>query len=157
MNAAAGSALKAAARTKADSPLGNRGISEGDRAQAGFRRSLQQPGHGLHFSLAMAYEKLPDVDREIGELQKFIAADPNSANAEAAMGKALVSKKSYAAAIAHLRKAVRLDPKEGSAHYQLGLALRGTGNRSEAAAEFALASKINAETALKTADEPQSR
>jgi Flp pilus assembly protein TadD len=67
------------------------------------------------------------------------------------MGSVLINNKSYAEAIIHLRKAVSLDPNLGIAHHELGVVLESIGKHDEAASEFALATKLNAEQERKAA------
>jgi len=49
------------------------------------------------------------------------------------------------AARERFERAIQIDPEEIDAHYQLGLALRRLGRNDEAAREFALVDKLNAE------------
>lgn len=104
-----------------------------------------------HYDLAIAYGKLGELEKEIKELRIAIDVDPGSAAAHTTMGSVLINNKSYAEAIIHLRKAVSLDPNLGIAHHELGVVLESMGKHDEAASEFALASKLNAEQERKAA------
>jgi tetratricopeptide (TPR) repeat protein len=88
------------------------------------------------FNLAVAYAASPNGGaKEVEQLRKVIALDPNFARAHLSLGKALLRDGKVPEAVTELQEATRLDPQGGDAHYQLGLALMRAGRKDEAAAE----------------------
>jgi len=90
------------------------------------------------FNLAVAYGSDPSsgLAKEIEQLRKVVATEPNFASARIALGKALLSDGKVEESIGELREAVRLEPQNTKAHYQLGLALARAGQKDEATAEL---------------------
>ena len=90
------------------------------------------------FNLAVAYGSDPSSGpaKEIEQLRKVVATEPNFARARLALGKALLSDGKVEESIGELREAVRLEPQNTKAHYQLGLALARAGQKDEAIAEL---------------------
>lgn len=91
-----------------------------------------------HYNLAVAYGSSPahGPEKEIEELWKLIAVEPNYPRAEFSLGKALLRKGAVQEAIAALQRAAQAEPDFGEAHYQLGLALTRAGERENGAAEL---------------------
>lgn len=81
----------------------------------------------------------------ISTLQRAVALDPKSFEANFALGRALILAQRFAESVEPLRTATRILPERPEAHYQLGLALRRQGNTEEAAREFAVVDRLNAE------------
>lgn len=90
------------------------------------------------FNLAEAYSADPSYGRpkEIEQLRKVVATDPNFPGAQLALGKALLGEGKVEESVSALQEAVRLDPQGTRAHYQLGLALARVGRKEEAATEL---------------------
>ena len=90
------------------------------------------------FNLAVAYGADANYGpaKEIEQLRKVIAAEPNFARARLALGRALLSVGKVEESIGELREAVRLEPQNAQAIYQLGLALGRAGRKDEAVAEL---------------------
>jgi len=90
-----------------------------------------------HFNLAVAYAASSNGggEKEVEQLRKVIALDPNFSRAHLALGKALLRDSQMSGAVRELQEAIRLDPQSGDAHYQLGLALARAGRKEEGAAE----------------------
>ena len=90
------------------------------------------------FNLAEAYGADPSYGRpkEIEQLRKLVATEPNFPGAQLALGKALLGEGQAEESVGALQEAVRLDPQGTRAHYQLGLALARAGRKEEAATEL---------------------
>lgn len=86
-------------------------------------------------------------------LKRAIAIDPENFEAHLALGHALALAERFAEAVDSSKKAADLEPARPDAHYQLGLTLRRLGRTEEAAREFAIVDKLNAE--FRTNSEPQ--
>jgi tetratricopeptide (TPR) repeat protein len=90
------------------------------------------------FNLAEAYGADPSYGRpkEIEQLRKVVATEPNFPGAQFALGKALLGEGKVEESVGALQEAMRLDPQGTRAHYQLGLALARAGRKEEAATEL---------------------
>ena len=88
-----------------------------------------------HYNLAIAYGVSPQhgAGREIAQLRKLLAMEPDYPRAEFALGKALLRQGSVPEAVIQLERAARREPRFGEARYQLGLALSRAGRKEEAA------------------------
>jgi len=86
----------------------------------------------------MAYGADPNYGpaKEIEQLRKVIATEPNFAPARLALGKDLLRSGQLEQSIVELREAVRLDPQNAAAHYQFGLALARAHETADASAEL---------------------
>lgn len=97
---------------------------------------------GAHYNLALAYGELGNAD-EIPEYQRTLEIDPDYVLAYLNWGAALYTKGQYDEAIKVYREGIEVNPLFASLHYSLGLALEQQGKTAEAAAETALAKKID--------------
>jgi tetratricopeptide (TPR) repeat protein len=90
------------------------------------------------FNLAEAYGADPNFGpaKQIEQLRKVIATDPNYPGVHRALGKALLRKGNVEDSVAELQTAVRLEPQSTEAHYQLGLSLARAGRKDEGEAEI---------------------
>lgn len=97
---------------------------------------------GAHYNLALAYGAMGKAE-EIDEYRRAIEIDPDLVVAYLNWGSALYEKGKYEEAIKLYREGIRVNPLYASLHYSLGLALEQQKQPAEAAAEMALAKKIN--------------
>ena len=97
---------------------------------------------GAHFNLALAYGALGKAE-EIAEYQRTIEIDGDYVLAYLNWGAALYGKGQYEDAIKIYRKGIDVNPLFASLHYSLGVALEQDNKTAEAAAEMALAAKID--------------
>ncbi len=97
---------------------------------------------GAHFNLALAYGALGNGD-EIPEYKRTLEIDPDYVLAYLNWGAALYAKGQYEDAIKIYREGIDVNPLYASLHYSLGLAFEQEKNTAEAAAELALAKKID--------------
>ena len=90
------------------------------------------------FNLAEAYGADPTYGpaKEVEQLRKVIAIDPNFPGAHRALGKALLREGKVDESVTELQSAVRLEPQSTEAHYQLGLSLARAGRKDEGEAEL---------------------
>jgi tetratricopeptide (TPR) repeat protein len=90
------------------------------------------------FNLAEAYGADPDFGpaKEVDQLRKVIATDPDYPGAHRALGKALLRDGKIEQSVQELQTAVRLEPQSTEAHYQLGLSLARAGRKDEAENEL---------------------
>jgi tetratricopeptide (TPR) repeat protein len=91
------------------------------------------------------------TDEAIATLKRATTRDPKNFEAHRALGRAFNQSERFAEAVDVLKTAVTLAPYRADAHYQLGLALRRLGRNEEAASEFKLVDKLNAEYRTGTA------
>jgi tetratricopeptide (TPR) repeat protein len=85
------------------------------------------------------------ITEAVDALKLAIALNPENFEAHLALGRALALAERFGEAIDSLTRAANLEPDRPDAHYQLGLALRRLGRSEEAAREFAIVDKLNAE------------
>lgn len=97
---------------------------------------------GAHFNLGLAYGAMGNPE-EIAEYRRTIEIDPDYVLAYLNWGAALYAKGQYEEAIKIYREGIDINPLLASLHYSLGLALEQQGKPAEAAAETALAKKID--------------
>jgi len=90
------------------------------------------------FNLAIAYGENANYGRtrEIEQLRKVIASQPDFPGARLALGRSLLGEGLVEESVGELREAVRLEPQNTQAHYQLGLALVRAGHKDEGAVEL---------------------
>jgi len=97
---------------------------------------------GAHFNLALAYGATANTE-EIPEYRRTLEIDPDYVLAYLNWGAALYEKGQYQDAIKVYREGIDVNPLFASLHYSLGLALEQEKKTAEAAAEMALAAKID--------------
>jgi predicted CXXCH cytochrome family protein len=97
---------------------------------------------GAHFNLALAYGAMGNAE-ELSEYRRTIEIDPDYVLAYLNWGAALYGKDQYEDAIKIYREGIDVNPLFASLHYSLGLALEQEKKTAEAAAEMALAAKID--------------
>jgi predicted CXXCH cytochrome family protein len=97
---------------------------------------------GAHFNLGIAYGAMSNED-EIAEYRRTVEIDPDYVPAYLNWGGALYEKGQYEEAIKIYREGINVNPLIASLHYSLGLALEQEKKTEEAAAELALAAKID--------------
>jgi predicted CXXCH cytochrome family protein len=97
---------------------------------------------GAHFNLGIAYGALGNQD-EIAEYRRTVEIDPDYVPAYLNWGGALYAKGQYEEAIKIYREGINVNPLIASLHYSLGLALERQQKTADAAAEMALAAKID--------------
>ncbi len=90
------------------------------------------------FNLAIAYGENANYGRtrEIEQLRKVIASQPDFPGVRLALGRSLLGEGKVEESIGELREAIRLEPQSTQAHYQLGLALVRAGHRDEGTHEL---------------------
>src|SRR5439155_831231 len=90
------------------------------------------------FNLAVAYGANANygLAKEIEQLRKVIASQPDFPGARLALGRSLLGEGLVEESVGELREAVRLEPQNTQAHYQLGLALVRAGHKDEGAVEL---------------------
>jgi tetratricopeptide (TPR) repeat protein len=90
------------------------------------------------FNLAVAYGANANygLAKEIEQLRKVIASQPDFPGARLALGRSLLGDGKVEESIGELREAIRLEPQNTQAHYQLGLALVRAGHQDEGTAEL---------------------
>jgi Flp pilus assembly protein TadD len=96
-----------------------------------------------HFKLSVALWEKYDDDKEIAELRKALALDPNFAEAHFNLGVALAGKNEFDEAAAEFRRAARLVPRDHMAHHCLALALEKKGNLPGALNESKVALRLD--------------
>jgi tetratricopeptide (TPR) repeat protein len=77
-----------------------------------------------------------DLKRAQAIFEQLVAADPNSSEAQAALGAVLVSRGQDSDALVHLDRALQLNPEELSAYVNRGEAYLKLGRRAEAEADL---------------------
>jgi predicted CXXCH cytochrome family protein len=97
---------------------------------------------GAHFNLAVAYGATGNTE-EIAEYRRTLDIDPDYVLAYLNWGAALYAKGQYEDAIKIYREGIDVNPLFAPLHYSLGLALEQEKKTAEAAAEMALAKKID--------------
>jgi len=97
---------------------------------------------GAHYNLALAYGAMGNAE-EIPEYKRAIEIDPDLVVAYLNWGATLYEKGQYEGAIKVYREGIDINPLVASLHYSLGLALEQENKPAEAAAEMALARKID--------------
>src|SRR5262245_6439318 len=107
------------------------------------RRDPQSPYGKL--GLGALLVKRGKLAEAIDALRKSIELDSTNFEAHLALGRALSLNEKFEEAVLSLQRAVAISPERPDAHYQLGLALRRLGRTQEAAREFAIVDKLNAE------------
>lgn len=105
--------------------------------------------------LGVLQMKQGKLEEAVSTLRRAIALDARNFEAHWALGRALMLGERFPEAIESLQKAVALIPDRSDAHYQLGLAFKRTGRAAEAAREFALVERINAEFRSRTSSPKQ--
>ena len=85
------------------------------------------------------------TDEAVAALRRAVSLDPQNFEAHLSLGRALALASRFEEAVAPLGRATALAPERSDAHYQLGLALRRLGRAGEAAREFAVVERLNAE------------
>ena len=96
-----------------------------------------------HFRLSVALWEKYDDDKEIAELRKALALDPNFAEAHFNLGVALAEKNKFDEAAVEFRRAARLAPRDHMAHHCLALALEKKGNVPGALNESKVALRLD--------------
>jgi Flp pilus assembly protein TadD len=96
-----------------------------------------------------AYKELSTIKWDQGDLRGAIAilekgnaANPDTADLLAALGRGYLQVAEAVRAVDLLKRAVALDPKNSSYHYELGRAYLKTGHKAEANEEMALARSL---------------
>ena len=97
---------------------------------------------GAHYNLALAYGATGNAE-EIPEYRRAIEIDPDLVVTYLNWGATLYEKGQYEDAIKVYREGINVNPLFASLHYSLGLALEQEKKTAEAAAEIALARKID--------------
>jgi tetratricopeptide (TPR) repeat protein len=87
----------------------------------------------------------PDFQAAKAHLQRALSLNPRFAEAYVQLAIVLQTEDQNRESLPFLDRAIQSNPKLGSAHYRLGVAFRRLGKRDKAAAEFALAEKLNAD------------
>jgi cytochrome c-type biogenesis protein CcmH/NrfG len=83
-------------------------------------------------------------------LKRAAELKPQHADVRFLLGRALSQTGAQAGAVEQFRQAIALDGSRTDAHYQLALTLKRLGRDEEAAAEFAIVEKLNAEFRQRT-------
>ena len=97
---------------------------------------------GAHFNLALAYGATGNAE-EIPEYKRTLEIDPDYVLAYLNWGASLYEKGQYEEAIKIYREGIDVNPLFASLHYSLGLALEQEKKTAGAAAEMAVATKID--------------
>jgi predicted CXXCH cytochrome family protein len=101
---------------------------------------------GAHFNLGIAYGAMRN-EQEINEYKRTIEIDGDYVPAYLNWGGALVSKGQLQEAIEIYRRGINVNPLNAQLHYSLSVVLDQVNEKQEAAAERALAAKIDAKYA----------
>ncbi len=109
----------------------------------GIATRLYPKDQGAHFNLGVAYGATGN-ENEIPEYKRTIEIDEDYVPAYLNWGGALYAKGQYEEAIELYRKAILINPLSAPLHYSLSVALDQVNKKDEAAAERALAAKIDA-------------
>src|SRR5207248_1279019 len=114
--------------------------TDGEEAVHELEKSVPRAPGSLkaQFNLAVAYGANANygLAKEIEQLRKVIASQPDFPGARLALGRSLVGEGKVEESIGELREAIRLEPQNTQAHYQLGLALVRAGHKDEGTAEL---------------------
>jgi superkiller protein 3 len=108
----------------------------------GIATRLYPRDQGAHFNLGVAYGAM-GKDEEIAEYKKTLEIDSDYIPAYLNWGGALYAKGQYEEAIELYKRALIINPLSASLHYSLCVALERVDKKQEAAAEVALAAKID--------------
>ncbi len=108
----------------------------------GIATRLYPQDQGAHFNLGVAYGAMGNPD-EIDEYKKTLEIDADYVPAYLNWGGALFAKGNYEEAIQLYKQALVINPLSASLHYSLSIALDQVNRKDEAAAELALAAKID--------------
>jgi len=84
-----------------------------------------------------------DAEKGIEELRTAVRIDPNQYEAQATLGRALLTQKLAGESVEHLLRAAELAPTNPEPHYQLALAYRRLGLNDKAVAETAIVKRIH--------------
>lgn len=106
-------------------------------AQKEFERALQlNPNYGTaHYWYSYYDLAMGNLDEAARKMERALALDPLSVNMNAEMGRNLLYRRQYDAAIEHERNALRLEPTFGLAHELLVIAYLQQGRYADAVAE----------------------
>jgi tetratricopeptide (TPR) repeat protein len=96
-----------------------------------------------HYNVAVAYERLGQLDEAEAHYREALQWDPNYANAYFNLGNTLLARRKYLEAIAQFRKALTFSPEAASCHCNLGTALRLVDQIDEAIRHYREALRID--------------
>lgn len=85
----------------------------------------------------------PEAEEGLKEVERALQINPNLYEGRVALGRALIARKRWNDAVAHLLRAVALVPDNPEPHYQLSIAYRRLGRKEEAAKEAAIVKRIH--------------
>jgi tetratricopeptide (TPR) repeat protein len=101
--------------------------------------------YGMILYLSTQSAPKPDFQAAKSHLDRALRLNPRFAEAYLQLGIIEQHEDQNQESLLSLKRAVHSNPKLAAAHYRLGLAYRRLGQKDEAAAEFALFEKLNAE------------